>query len=591
MSSKKIRELFSDFFKQKGHVIVPSSSLISDDPSVLFTTAGMQQFKPYYLGEKSPYGNNAVSVQKCFRTSDIDSVGDESHLTFFEMLGNFSFGGYFKDEAIKYAYEFITKELGLKIDYVSVFAGDKERDIPPDEESEKIWRKIDGSIKIEKAGKKDNFWGPTGEEGPCGPTTEIYMKGIEVWNIVFNEFYCDKDKKLTKLKTRGVDTGMGLERLTMVVQNKKTIFETDLFQPLITKINDLAPDLDSESTRIFCDHLRAISFLTADGLKPSNKEAGYVLRRLWRRLLAYQIKHNLSSDFSFKIIKLIPINNPQKTIDILEEEKQKFQETIKKGLGELNKIFENKLKGLRGTIMEGVNKPELTLQEITLFAEEAFNLYQTYGLTIDIFKDFAKERGFLFDEEKFNQSIEEREKKHQEISRAGLEKKFGGHGLKEGGEIAATTEQEQQKIVQLHTATHLLHQALTDLFGENIKQMGSDINSERLRFDFPFERKLTQEEIAKLENIVNQKIKESLPVEFEEKMKEEAIAEGAKAFFKVKYPDRVKVYSIGNWSKEICNGPHVKNTSEIGKFKILKEESVGAGIRRVKATIEGQNLY
>ncbi len=564
LTSEEIRNLFLEFFKEKGHTIVPSSSLVSDDPSVLFTTAGMQQFKPYYLGEKSPYGNNAVSVQKCFRTSDIDSVGDESHLTFFEMLGNFSFGGYFKEKAIEYAYEFITKKLGLKINYVSVFDGDKENNILPDEESEKIWRKIAPEIEIKKAGKEDNFWGPTGEEGPCGPTTEIYINGIEIWNIVFNEYYKDKNGKFTKLKTPGVDTGMGLERLAMVVQNKPTIFETDLFSPLMNLIPESVPQ---PVRRIVADHCRGIAFLLADGLKPSNKEQGYVLRRLMRRVITHEYLLNkkqlmLPANGILEAVinkskDIYPSLNYNTIIGAWMDESLKFSKTLEKGLREIDKLT-------------------------TINAAVAFKLYESLGLPYEVIKDYAPEKTKDLNRDNFDEEF----KKHQEISRAGLDKKFGGHGLKEGGEITGASEEDKQKVIRLHTATHLLHQALFDVLGDQIKQLGSDINSERLRFDFPFERKLAPEEIAKIEDIVNQKIKESLPVAFEEKSKEEAITEGAKAFFKVKYPDKVKVYSIGDYSKEICNGPHVKNTSEIGKFKILKEESIGAGVRRIKATIE-----
>ena len=280
MTSDKLRQKFLSFFEKNGHKIVPSSSLLPTDPSVLFTTAGMQQFKPYYLGEKSPWGPNVASVQKCIRTSDIEEVGDERHLTFFEMLGNFSFGGYFKEKAIKLAYEFIVKELGLEIDFVTVFKGDEN--VSEDKESEKIWKDIDPKIKIKKEGK-DNFWGPTGEEGPCGPTTEIYVNGVEIWNIVFNEFFCDKNKKLEKLETPGVDTGMGLERLAMVVQNVPTVFETDLFEPII---NLIPKEIDEKKKRIFADHARAIAFLITDGVRPLNKDQGYILRRLVRRALA-----------------------------------------------------------------------------------------------------------------------------------------------------------------------------------------------------------------------------------------------------------------------------------------------------------------
>jgi len=598
MDSKEIRNLFLDFFKGKGHTIVPSSSLISDDPSVLFTTAGMQQFKPYYLGEKSPYGKNAVSVQKCFRTSDIDSVGDESHLTFFEMLGNFSFGGYFKEKAIEYAYEFITSKawMGLKIDYVSVFNGDPKinlgNKVPPDIESEKNWKSIDPNIVVKKSGRADNFWGPTGEKGPCGPTTEIYINGIEVWNIVFNEYYKNKDGKFTKLKTPGVDTGMGLERLAMVIQNKPTIFETDLFEPIFEFLNENLSSIKEDwIKRIIADHIRSIIFLIADGVLPSNKDQGYVLRRLMRRLMPY------FSEFDFfeplmpgekisakhKIQKLnsiaehvINVYSQFEEYKYLAERKTEILNTIEQENEKFDQNYQKNKLILEKIILKSVDSMGI------ISGKDIFDLVTTYGFSIEWLKDIAKMRGLKLEIDLFEKLF----KKHQEISRAGLEKKFGGHGLKEGGETTGATEEEKQKLTRLHTTTHLLHQALFDLLGDKIKQMGSDINSERFRFDFPFERKLTAEELAKLEAIVNQKIKEALPVRFEEKTKEKAIAEGAKAFFKVKYPEKVKVYYINDYSKEICNGPHVKNTSEIGKFRILKEESVGAGIRRIKATVE-----
>jgi alanyl-tRNA synthetase len=573
MTSEEIRARFLDFFKKKDHAIVPSSSLISDDPSVLFTTAGMQQFKSYYLGEKSPYGKNAASVQKCFRTSDIDSVGDESHLTFFEMLGNFSFGGYFKEKAIEYAYEFITKELKLKIDFVSVFGGNSENDIPADEESEKIWQRVAPGIEIKKAGKKDNFWGPTGEEGPCGPTTEIYINGLEIWNIVFNEYYQDKNGNFTKLKTPGVDTGMGLERLAMMVQDKPTIFETDLFEPISKRIY---PELPERTKRIIVDHIRGIVFLISDGIRPSNKDAGYVLRRLLRRVITYAYRENIGEPPENLLQTAVAEYEQFYTLDkksikaVYDEEYQKFIKTIATAEKELSKIIER----YAGE------------KDYASLAQKVFDLYQSQGLPIEAVLDEFDEKGLKIDIFEFRRAFDKEFAKHQEISRAGLEKKFGGHGLKEGGEITGVSEEEKQKIVRLHTATHLLHQALFDLFGDKIKQMGSDINAERFRFDFPLERKLTDEELKKLETTVNQKIEEALPVRFEEKTKEEAMAEGAKSFFKVKYPEKVKVYYINNYSKEICNGPHVKNTSEIGRFKILKEESVGAGVRRIKATVE-----
>ena len=511
MNSAEIRQKFLKFFKGKGHKIVPSSPLVPEgDSSVLFTTAGMQQFKPYYLGKESPYGKNVASVQKCVRTSDIEKVGDESHLTFFEMLGNFSFGGYWKKEAIEYAHEFITKEMGLKIDYVSVFAG--EKNVPEDKESAEIWKSIDSNLEIRKSGRKDNFWGPTGEEGPCGPTTEVYVNSLEIWNIVFNEFYQDKAKKLTKLESQGVDTGMGLERLVMVSQNVPTIFDTDLF-PSHPKTRE---------ERIIADHARAIREMLEERLKPSNKDQGYILRRLIRRTLLYKNRYHLE----------MPMDS-----EVFRQEEIKFNEALEAG--------RKKLKA----------------------GEDPFVLYTSYGLPSEI----IKELGIEIDEKDFQEKFQ----KHQEISKAGVEQKFKG-GLAGHGEME----------VKLHTATHLLHQALHDVLGDEVMQKGSNITPERLRFDFSFPRKLTDEEKRKVEEIVNEKIQQVLPVQHSVLQKEEALKSGARHFFDQKYPDEVSIYSIGDYSKEFCGGPHVENTRVLGRFKITNEESSSAGVRRIKAVLE-----
>ncbi len=594
MKSEDIRKNFLDFFENKGHKIVPSSSLIPDDPSVLLTTAGMQQFKRYYTGELDakkdfllPDGKparGAASIQKCFRTSDIDEVGDESHLTFFEMLGNFSFGGYFKKESIEYAYEFITKVMNLSVEHVTVFdpekvpQGDWRKSVPFDEESYNIWKSILPEEKILREGA-DSFWGPTGNEGPCGPTTEIYVnnsadKPIEVWNIVFNEFYRDPSNNLKKLETPGVDTGMGLERLAMVAQNAPTIFETDLFKPFVNSLQESTPDIIGKTEldikkmvisdaikRVVVDHARGIVFLISDGVRPSNKDAGYILRRLTRR---YIFRMYSIGDFSepLKQItdfykKFYPELDYKKIEPVFEAELSKFLKTLTTGLGELYKM-------------------------ISVDAVSAFNLYQSYGLPYEVIKDYAGEKAKNLNRKDFDREFE----KHQQISRAGAEKKFGGHGLiLNTGELKAGDEEELKKATRLHTATHLLHWALREVLGKNTKQMGSDINPERARFDFSFSRKMTPEEIKKVEELVNQKIKEDLPVNFKEMSKEDAEKTGALHFFKQKYPDSVKVYFIGNISAEFCGGPHVGRTSEIGKFKIIKEESVGAGVRRIRANV------
>jgi alanyl-tRNA synthetase len=569
MISKELREKFLKFFEKNKHTIVPSSSLIPTDPSVLFTTAGMQQFKPYYLGEPSPYGKNVASCQKCFRTTDIDEVGDERHLTFFEMLGNFSFGGYFKEEAIKLALEFLTKDCKLKIQDMkfTYFKGDKE--IPEDVESKNILLTLKiPKEKIFGMGLEDNFWGPTGLEGPCGPTVEIHIKGIEIWNLVFNEYFKDKEGKFTLLKQKGVDTGMGLERLAMIVQNKNTVFETDLFEPLIKTI--LASGIKqkeniSRSQRIIADHLKGAVFLISDGVLPSNVERGYVLRRILRRAILHAKVLGLPENVLFEVVKkaieiykdAYPelLTKQAEILTVIEQEKEKFEKTLEVGLKQLRAEISNcKLKN-----------------EKVLSGKVVFDLFQSYGFPFEITREVAKEEGLEVDENDFK----ERFKKHQEISSVGAEKKFGGLGRV-----------TDYNMVKLHTATHLLHAALRTIFGEKVRQMGSDITPERLRFDFTFDRKLTKEEIEKVESLVNQKIKENLKVKKEEMSLKEALESGALAFFKEKYPERVTVYTIGSFSKEICAGPHVKNTSELGQFKIKKEEAVKKGIRRIYAIVE-----
>jgi len=576
MTSQELRKKYLEFFREKGHMIVPSSSLVPSDPSVLLTSAGMQQFKSYYLNEKSPYGENVTSVQKCFRTSDLDSIGDESHLSFFEMLGNFSFGGYFKEEAIKYAHEFITKEIGLKIDYVSVFKDDSADGISEDRDSEKIWKSIDPSLKIVKAGKTDNFWGPTGSEGPCGPTTEIYVNNVEIWNLVFNEYYKDANGKYSLLKTPGVDTGMGLERLAMVSQGKNNVFDTDLFQPF-NFFTFLGRD-----GRIIADHLRGSMFLIADGIKPSNKGAGYILRRLIRRIVVI-CKINsipLESLISrverainyYNFYKELPINK-DKIIKEIKEEVNEFNKIIEKGLNEFFKKY-----------------PEMRVEAITpgkaykfhavKIIHDAFYFHQTFGLTIDIIKDLAKKGGHIVDEDVFNREFQ----KHQQLSRTASVGMFKS-GLADHSEQA----------IKYHTAAHLMLAALRKVLGKHVSQKGSNITGERLRFDFSHPEKMTSEQIKLVEDAVNEKIQEDLPVKMEEMSLEEAKKQGAMGVFESKYGERVKVYTIKDnssqassespFSREICGGPHVERTGLLGKFKIIKEESSSAGVRRIKAVL------
>jgi alanyl-tRNA synthetase len=565
MTHQEIRDKFIKFFESRGHKVVPSASLMPTDPSVLFTTAGMQQFKYYYTGQADAmkdFGSlNTVSIQKCVRTSDIDEVGDESHLTFFEMLGNFSFGGYFKKEAIQYGYDFIVKEMGLKIDYVSVFEGDA--DVPADEDSEKFWREVDPNIVIKKFGRKDNFWGPTGAEGPCGPTTEIYVDGLEIWNIVFNQYYQHADKKLELLKTPGIDTGMGLERLAMVIQKVPNIFETDLLKPILEWLPEY---LDIKIKRIITDHVRAIAFMISDGFRPSNKEAGYVLRRLMRRLMVYQyVYESIDIVVLFKKIDeayslIYHDSKPELVIEEFNQELSKFNNAIGKGLKEINnaEVIDSKL---------------------------AFHFYESFGLPYEIIKEVGGDKTKDLNRENFDEEF----KKHQELSRAGAEKKFGGHGIAKG-DLTAANDEELVIKTKYHTTTHLLQAALRKVLGDSIKQSGSDINSERLRFDFTLDRKMTSEEIKQVEDLINEAIKQDLLVSTEEMKFDDAINAGALAFFKLKYPEKVTVYTIGDkddyFSKEICGGPHVSHTGEIGKIKIVKEESVSAGIRRIRVVLD-----
>ena len=586
MTSNELREKFLNFFEKKGHNLVPSSSILPADPSVLFTTAGMQQFKEYYLGKPSPYGKNTASCQKCFRTSDIEEVGDEIHLTFLEMLGNFSFGGYFKEEAIKLAYEFLFEKLKLPLEEAifTVFEGDK--DVSTDEESILIWKKIGvPESKIKKCARKDNFWGPTGEEGPCGPNTEIHIKGTEVWNLVFNEYYQDKQKNLTLLKQNGVDTGMGLERLAMIVQNKPSVFETDLFKPIIDELGkqsgyDYKIDSKLLNTRVFriiADHIKSAVFLISEDILPSNIERGYVLRKLLRRAIVYgnigpQKMENFLIPLAKNVINIYKDIYPEvksKEADILtviQNEEERFEKVLVESLKKAEEVFDwwNKIKS-----QDIENTKEL--------AEKSFLLEQSDGLPVDLFTErlekFWNEK--IIHKDKFLDFIKELREKHKEISRVGMEKKFRGG-------LADNTEQ----VVKYHTTTHLLLAALREILGPEIYQKGSNITAERLRFDFNYPEKLSEEQIKKIEDLVNEKIKENIMVEMVELSKNEALKIAKISFDPLKYGEIVKVYKIGDFSIELCGGPHVEKTGALGSFKIIKEESSGAGVRRIRAILE-----
>jgi len=598
MTSSEIRQKFLDFFVLKGHTQVPSSSLIPDDSSVLLTTAGMQQFKSYYSELDSttaihpsigkPVGKNACSVQKCFRTSDIDEVGDERHLTMFEMLGNFSFGGYFKKEAIEYAHEFITKVMGLPISYVTVFKGSEV--VPKDQVSKVVWYSL-GVTDIREQDMEDVFWGPTGNGGPCGPCTEIYCrtsdgKDIEVWNIVFNEYLCSGSREslfsgeadLSELKTPGVDTGMGLERLAISSQGVSNVYETDAFRKVFGSV---LSNSKQKSARIVADHLRSAAFLLTDGIIPSNKDRGYILRRIIRRLVMHSRKIGLNdSDLLVRMNALVAEYGdayPEMELNFaaakaeFQKEYDKFSETLVSGLSRFKKLFVSAQKNQRSffeTMAKGI-----------------FDLYQSDGMPFDASLDLLAESAPDFDRANLQKRVAELFATHQQISKAGAEGKFGGHGLVMSGELKAGNEEDILMVTRLHTATHLLHAALRKVLGKDVKQMGSDITPERLRFDFAFPSRLSPQQLSEIEKIVNNEIKKGDRVIAAEMNYDNAIKTGALAFFRGKYPEKVKVYSIGDFSKEVCGGPHVENTAVLGNFKITKEEAVSAGVRRIRATV------
>ena len=589
MKAIEIRNKYLDFFKRHGHAVIPSAPLIPEnDPSVLFTTAGMQPLVPYLLGEKHPEGTRLTDFQKCLRTNDIDEVGDNRHLTYFEMLGNWSLGDYFKEESIAMSFEFLTKELGIPVEKLSVtcFAGDK--DCQRDEVTASCWRKAGiPEDRIYYFGKDDNWW-IAGEEGPCGPDTEMFYdtgkpkcsencnpscgcgKYVEIWNNVFMEFFKTKDGKYTKLKQHNVDTGLGLERMTMLLQGKETPFDTELFKPVMDKLQELAGENDSiESRRIVAEHLRASMMIIQDGGLPSNVDRGYILRRLIRRMVRHlrKLQINLNElgeliDLNIETLKeMYPElhQNSNKIKSVIIEEKDKFEKTLERGEREFNKIV-NRMKN------EGQD---------TISGQDLFTLYETYGFPPEVTQDLAREAGLKVDTTEFDKLFKE----HQEKSRMGSEQKFKGG-------LAGTGEQE----VRYHTATHLLNAALKVILGKDVHQKGSNITPERMRFDFSCDHKLTDDEKKKVEDLVNEWIAQGLDVKCEEMKKDDAIKSGAECMFIEKYPDIVTVYSIGNdketVSKELCGGPHVKNTSELGHFKIKKEEASSAGVRRIKAILE-----
>ncbi len=584
MKAIEIRNKYLKFFENHGHKVIPSAPLIPEnDPSVLFTTAGMQPLVPYLLGEKHPEGTRLTDYQKCLRTNDIDEVGDNRHLTYFEMLGNWSLGDYFKEEAIAMSYEFLTKELGIDPNKLSVtcFAGDN--DAPRDTVASEAWKKAGiPEERIYFYGKGNNWW-IAGEEGPCGPDTEMFLdtgkpacspncgpdcdcgKYVEIWNNVFMEYYKAKDGSISKLKQQNVDTGLGLERMAMLLQGKETPFDTELFLPVMDKLKELAKVDYIESRRIVAEHLRASIMVTADGGRPSNIDRGYVLRRLIRRMTRHLNKLQIDLnelggliDLYVETLKDMYPDLVQKK-DLIKEviitEKDKFIKTLSNGEKEFNKAV-NRLKQENKTVIDGYT---------------IFKLYETYGFPPEITSDLAKEQGLEIDLTEFDKLFKE----HQEKSRLGSEQKFKG-GLAE----------QNEQTTKYHTATHLLNAALKVVVNKDIHQKGSNITTERMRFDFSCDHKLTDEEKQKVEDLVNEWIKQDLPVTIETMQKEDAVKSGAECMFIEKYPDEVTIYTIGDVSKEICGGPHVTHTLELGHFKIQKEEASSAGVRRIKAILE-----
>lgn len=599
MTANELRKKYIDFFKSKNHVEISGQSLIPEnDPSVLFTTAGMHPLVPYLLGEPHPAGTRLTDYQKCVRTGDIDYVGDPSHLTCFEMLGNWSLGDYFKKDAIAFSYEFLTSPDWLALDpkklSVTVFEGDENA--PRDEESATIWKENGmPEDKIAYLPASDNWWaaGPT---GPCGPDTEIFYwvgEGIppvgsnkktdsenwmEIWNNVFMQFNRIDEKTLERLPKQNVDTGMGLERTNCILQGKTSVYLTEVFQPIIAVIEKLADykyETDEEkdkSVRIIADHTRSAVFILGDqkGVTPNNIGAGYVLRRLIRRAVRHGMKLGVDRSFLAEIADAVIENfkcaypeleqNSQKVKSELTQEESKFRDALKNGEKEFQRLLPNLMKNPKKEISGKV----------------AFRLYDTFGFPLELTEELAAENGFTVDKDGFKEA----EKKHQEASKS-LDAGSAKGGLAEQSDVTT----------KYHTATHLLQQALVNVLGSQVAQKGSNINNERMRFDFTFERPMTKEEIAEVEKIVNEKIEEDLPVSMEIMTLDKAKAEGARALFTTKYGEDVKVYTIGeqnNWfSKEVCGGPHVQHTAQIGTFKIEKEQSSSAGVRRIRATISG----
>lgn len=591
MDSSEIRRRFLNFFEKRGHTIIPSAPLVPEnDPSVLFNTAGMQPLVPYLMGAPHPSGKRLVDSQKCVRTNDIDEVGDNTHLTFFEMLGNWSLGDYFKEDAIKWSFEFLTsKDEGLGLDparlYVTVFEGND--DAPRDDEALEIWKKYMPESRVYFMPAKNNWWS-AGDNGPCGPDTEMFydvtegglgdmtkdqylaaderQDVVEIWNDVFMEYEKKEGKVIGKLTTRNVDTGSGLERVTMAIQGKDNVFDTDLFVPMIEKIKELGGGkiLDMRSARIVADHIRTSVMMIADGVRPSNTDQGYILRRLLRRAVRYSdmigVGHGMLSELvptiseKYNGVYRNVAENEGVIVKEIWEEEDKFRRTLERGLKEFNRISSD--------------------GDVT--GDDAFRLFSTYGFPIEMTEEFAREKNIKVDRSGFDEEF----KKHQILSRTGAEQKFKG-GLADSGE----------KTTALHTATHLMLAGLRKYLGDGVHQAGSNITGERTRFDFTYPQKVERDVLDKVEAYVNEAISKNSIVKIEQMKKEEAKDNGVEGSFWEKYPDIVNVYSVNapngtRYSAELCGGPHVEKTEGMGKFKIIKEEASSAGVRRIKAVLE-----
>jgi len=589
MTAKELREKYISFFESKDHACIKSAPLIPEnDPTVLFTTAGMHPLVPFLMGEKHPQGRRLVNFQKCIRTGDIEEVGDPVHLTFFEMLGNWSLGDYFKNEAIEYSFEFLTSEkwLNLPLDKLAVTVFEGDSDAPFDEEAYNKWLSLGFcENRIAKRPKSDNWWGPAGQTGPCGPDTEMFFwtgedeppgiftpdnkLWVEIWNDVFMQYNKTKDGKYEPLEKKNVDTGMGVERVTAILQGKSSCYDTELFTPLfktLDKIREVdTPSNRTDAERIIVDHVRTAVFMIADGVAPGNVDQPYVLRRILRRTILKGSDLGIKKHFLAEIAKTVV----QKYSDVYPElkksedhiyteltlEEEQFAKTLKRGVKEFYKLISR--------VPDHVEKKRVS-------GKNAFKLYDTYGLPIEVTTEMAKKEGFEVDLQGFHKAFA----KHQELSRKGAENKFKG-GLADNSE----------KTAALHTATHILHQALRQILGDHVAQKGSNITEARLRFDFSHPEKVTKDQLQQVEDLVNNVISKNSPVTCEEMPLEDAKKSNAICLFVEKYGERVKVYSIGDFSKEVCGGPHCDNTSELGRFKIKKEESSSRGVRRIKAVL------